>query len=74
MAVETFPRSHKPSILERPISLARVNWEAAAYLFIVTLSVIAHLWGLDRMALHHDESIHAWTSWRFYVGQGVFFW
>jgi uncharacterized protein (TIGR03663 family) len=72
MAVETFPRSHKPSILERSISLDRVNWEVAAYLLIVTLSVIAHLWGLGRMALHHDESIHAWTSWRFYVGQGGF--
>jgi uncharacterized protein (TIGR03663 family) len=52
--------------------MSRVNLELLAYVAIVALSVLAHLWGLGNMALHHDESIHAWSSWRFYTGAGSF--
>lgn len=72
MAVETLPRTVQRSLLERSIDLSRVNLEVVAYVLLVALSVIAHLWGLGNMALHHDESIHAWTSWRFYTGAGSF--
>ncbi len=72
MAVDTMPRRAAPSPLERTISLSRVNWEVLTYLAIVALSVAAHLWGLGSMAMHHDESIHAWSSWRFYTGAGSF--
>lgn len=72
MAVETFPRSQSRSLLDRTFDLSRVNFELVAYVVIVILSVIAHLWGLGTMAMHHDESIHAWTSWRFYTGSGSF--
>lgn len=71
MAVETFPRP-AASALDRTVDLARVRWEIIAYIAIVALSVVAHLWGLDRMAMHHDESIHAWSSWRLYTGAGGF--
>lgn len=72
MAVETFPRTQTHSLLDRPIDMARVNLEVVAYVVIVILSVIAHLWGLGNMAMHHDEAIHAWTSWRLYTGSGSF--
>lgn len=60
------------SFLDQRLPIGRLNWEVVSYLIIVLLSLIAHLWGLDRMAMHHDESIHAWSSWRFYTGAGSF--
>ncbi|MDX9754490.1 MAG: TIGR03663 family protein, partial [bacterium] len=35
---------------------------------IVLFGVFIRLYGLDRMAFHHDESIHALFSWRLYQG------
>jgi uncharacterized protein (TIGR03663 family) len=72
MAVETLDPIQPPLALSRPAPLARVSWELAAYLLLMLASVVAHLWGLERMALHHDESIHAWSSWRLYSGAGGF--
>jgi uncharacterized protein (TIGR03663 family) len=72
MAVETLDPIQPPLALSRPVPLARVSWELAAYLLLMLASLVAHLWGLERMALHHDESIHAWSSWRLYSGAGGF--
>lgn len=72
MAVETLSSSQPRSLFDRTLDLSRVNYEIIAYLLVVTLSIIAHLWGLGTMAMHHDESIHAWSSWKFYTGQGGF--
>ena len=72
MVVETREQPQRPTALSRSVDLTRINWELAAYLLIILASVIAHLWALDRMALHHDESIHAWSSWRLYTGAGGF--
>jgi uncharacterized protein (TIGR03663 family) len=43
-----------------------------AFIGLVLLSIVTHLYALDRMALHHDESIHAWMSWKFFTGSGGF--
>ncbi len=69
MATQTFATE---SLLSRRLRAGWLNWETAAYTLIIIASIIAHLWGLDRMALHHDESIHAWSSWRLYTGAGSF--
>lgn len=61
-----------PTILSRTIDLTRINWEVVAFTVVIIASIVAHLWGLGRMALHHDESIHAWSSWRLYTGSGGF--
>lgn len=60
------------SILARPLTLDWVNGELLAYVGLVLLSLLLHLWALGAMAMHHDESIHAYSSWRFYTGQGGF--
>jgi uncharacterized protein (TIGR03663 family) len=52
--------------------MAWLNWEFVAYIALIVASIVAHLWGLGAMAMHHDESIHAWSSWRFYAGEGTF--
>ena len=72
MAIDTFPHRAAPTPFERTVNLSWVSWEVVAYLTIIALSVISHLWGLGTMAMHHDESIHAWSSWRFYTGAGSF--
>lgn len=74
MALETFDTLPRPqrSLFDRTLDLSRVNLEIVAYVVLITLSVVAHLWGLGVMALHHDESIHAWSSWKFYAGKGGF--
>jgi len=59
-------------VLNQRLRIDWLTWETAAYTVIVIASIVAHLWGLDRMALHHDESIHAWSSWRLYTGAGAF--
>lgn len=60
------------TLLDRRLRAGWLRWETALYALIILASVIAHLWGLERMALHHDESIHAWSSWRLYSGAGAF--
>ena len=72
MAVDTFPHRAAPTPFERAVNLSWLSWELIAYLALVVLSVNSHLWGLGTMAMHHDESIHAWSSWRFYTGAGSF--
>ncbi|GAB4206291.1 MAG: TIGR03663 family protein [Roseiflexaceae bacterium] len=61
-----------PTLLDRPLDLSWVNIDVLAFGLLILLSTIAHLWALGHMALHHDESIHAWTSWRLYTGAGGF--
>ena len=61
-----------PALLSRPLDLSRLNAEMIAFLAVVALSVLAHLYNLGHMALHHDESIHAWMSWKFLTGNGGF--
>jgi uncharacterized protein (TIGR03663 family) len=75
MATETTGEIHppvkqlsQPALLQRP--LLRLNLEITAYLALIIASIVAHLWQLDMMAMHHDESIHAWASWNFYMGKG----
>ncbi|HEU4322675.1 MAG TPA: flippase activity-associated protein Agl23 [Roseiflexaceae bacterium] len=61
-----------PTLLDRPLDLSWINIDVLAFGLLILLSTIAHLWALGTMALHHDESIHAWTSWRLYTGAGGF--
>ncbi|MBO9336560.1 MAG: TIGR03663 family protein, partial [Roseiflexus sp.] len=61
-----------PGGLDRPLSLAWLSVDVLLFALLLVASIIAHLYGLGRMALHHDESIHAWMSWKFYTGAGGF--
>lgn len=72
MALETLNQPAQPPALTRPLGLDWLTWDTVAFALIVLASIITHLWGLGVMALHHDESIHAWSSWRLYTGAGGF--
>ena len=61
-----------PAIFDRVLDLSRINLDVVALVVLVIASIITHLWALGHMAMHHDESIHAWMSWKFYTGAGSF--
>ncbi|MCX6014930.1 MAG: TIGR03663 family protein [Chloroflexales bacterium] len=50
----------------------RISYEAVALVLIFIASILLHLTRLGDMAMHHDESIHAWITWRFFTGAGPF--
>jgi uncharacterized protein (TIGR03663 family) len=64
-------RSHR-TFLERRFSVEHVSTEILLYALLFLASLGLHLWQLDVKAMHHDESIHAWISYRFFTGQGPF--
>ncbi len=72
----TLPRETReyapPALMDRALDLTRINLEVVAFVGLVLISIITHFWALGHMALHHDELIHAWTSWRIYTGAGSF--
>ncbi|MBC8075338.1 MAG: TIGR03663 family protein, partial [Chloroflexales bacterium] len=70
MATDTLQRPRP--LLERSLDLSRVNGELLAYVLLFALSVVAHLWGLGVMGMHHDESVHAFPTWSLYMGRGGF--
>lgn len=47
-----------------------ISWETAAYLVMVALAIGTRFWNLGEKALHHDESLHAYYSWVYYIGDG----
>src|SRR3990172_826037 len=48
----------------------RVGWEVAAYAALIMVAAGLRFFDLGSRALHHDESLHAWTAWKLFAGQG----
>lgn len=66
------PPSERLSRLDHSIEFSRIGWEHVAFAVVVIISFLAHIAHLGTMAMHHDESIHAWLSWRYFTGDGLF--
>src|SRR3990172_10573368 len=59
------------AVLDRLVSArVRVNWETAAYAALIVVAAGMRFWDLGSRAFHHDESLHAWTAWKLFEGQG----
>ncbi len=43
---------------------ALLTWEGAAYLAVLGVALGLRAWDVGSRALHHDESLHAYYSWR----------
>jgi uncharacterized protein (TIGR03663 family) len=67
-----FSPTPRASVLDRRVLLNNRALEIAAYAVLFLASIVLHLWQLDAKAMHHDESIHAWISYRFFTGMGQF--
>src|SRR5690242_17829878 len=59
-------------LLKRRVDTTKINTELVAYGLLFLVSIFIHLWQLGHMAMAHDESIHAWMSWKFLTGRGGF--
>ncbi len=60
------------SWLTRPLPWERLRTEHLLFAVLVLVAAVLRLWRLDLQALHHDESIHAWFSWRYVTGQELY--
>ncbi len=47
-----------------------VDRELVAYAMVVALGFVLRIWNVGARAVHHDESLHAYYAWKFFVGQG----
>ncbi len=57
--------------LAQPVSgQSWLTVENCLYLLFLILTLFSRFWDLGRMALHHDESLHATYSWYFFKGNG----
>ena len=59
-----FP-NREGEFLGRLVSVrVRVNREIAAYAALLIVAAGMRFWDLGSRAIHHDESLHAWTGLR----------
>ncbi|OGO06003.1 MAG: hypothetical protein A2Y73_07430 [Chloroflexi bacterium RBG_13_56_8] len=57
--------------LDKPIFAGvRLTWWHVAWFAILVFVVFTRLWDLGSRPYCHDESIHAWESWKLFTGQG----
>lgn len=68
--MEDTARSEK-GILDRPLfSGGKISWWHVAYVGIILFVLFTRFWDLGSRGYSHDESIHAWESWKLITGQG----
>ena len=58
------------SFLDRPLFGRRVNWQHVVLCLIVLALLFTRVWDLGNRGFEHDESTHAWESWKILTGQG----
>jgi len=59
----------KARSIRRPAAI-RLNLEVILYTIIAAIAGLTRFWDLSSRAEHHDESLHAYFSWLYYVGDG----
>src|SRR5947209_7724497 len=77
MAEISVPRTQPaPRWLDRPLLPSReriaaiaAHWELWAYVAIIAVSFFLRVFDVGARAMHHDESLHAYFSWKFFTGQ-----
>lgn len=62
----------KRTVLDRSVGFSGIGIEILLYALLFIASIGLHFWQLDLKAMHHDESIHAWMSYKFFTGNGTF--
>ncbi|MGQ9493483.1 MAG: hypothetical protein ACUVR2_06935, partial [Anaerolineae bacterium] len=59
------------NFLDKPLfSVFRLNWQTVVLCLIVLALVLTRLCDLGNRSYSHDESTHAWESWKLVTGQG----
>ena len=60
----------RTSFLDTPVLGTSITWWMLIYALIVVFIVLTRLVELAPRGYSHDESIHAWESWKLLTGQG----
>ena len=47
----------------------RIRWRTVILLLIVAVLLLTRLWDMNNRSYSHDESTHAWESWKLVTGQ-----
>ncbi|TXG82443.1 MAG: TIGR03663 family protein [Thermomicrobiales bacterium] len=68
--VTSLPAFEKAGPTPRAMLPSSISWETVAYLLMIALAIGSRFWNLGEKALHHDESLHAYYSWVYYIGDG----
>lgn len=64
-------KSGEEGLLSRSISMpAQINWQVAVFAALIVVAATMRFWDLGSRALHHDESLHVWTAWKLFQGEG----
>ena len=64
-------RSETAGLLDRPIiATGKITWWTVIHVLLIAFIVFTRLWNLVPRGYSHDESIHAWESWKLITGQG----
>ena len=71
MSIVDDPREETPAAnwLDRPLWGRITGWHLA-YAAILLFILFTRFWNLGSRPYDHDESIHAWESWKLITGQG----
>ncbi len=64
--------AEQPSWLDGRLDLTRVEPQVWIFLLLLVIAALLRFWDLGARAMHHDEAIHAWFSYRFYTGQELY--
>ncbi|MBI4289695.1 MAG: TIGR03663 family protein [Chloroflexi bacterium] len=56
--------------IRSPLANKRNLIEIGVYVALVAAAAVLRFWELDARAVHHDESLHAFYSWKFFKGEG----
>jgi predicted membrane-bound mannosyltransferase/DNA-binding beta-propeller fold protein YncE len=59
-----------PQLRVRVVEWVVAHKEVVTIASLMALAAVIRFWDLGDMALHHDESLHAFYTWRLYDGQG----
>ncbi|KAB8145164.1 TIGR03663 family protein [Chloroflexia bacterium SDU3-3] len=75
MSVAEFPpRSTEADPRDRHTAQQRfrlsLTLEQCLYIALILVALLTHFWGLGVRAYHHDETHHAFFSWKLYQGEG----
>lgn len=61
----------RSSFLDRPVfGSFKLTWWGVIYAALILFILLTRFWDLSSRAYCHDESIHAWESWKLATGQG----
>lgn len=68
---EDAPPAEEPaSLWDRQLLPSGLTLETACYVALAIVAVATRFWDLGSRAMHHDESQHAYFSWKIYTGSG----